>query len=407
MTHAAENAATWPDVVFISLERWDEIWRRNQFVCAELARRHPNSRILFVTPPRDISNALRSGRLNNLRQGTDEPPVGLPNIRVVTLNKWLPNTLEFSRRLNVWNLRRQLLREMQRGHIRNPLLWINDHSLFELVGTLGEQSAVYDITDDWTTLEQADWLKQRINEQDRRLCQSVDAVIVCSQRLFELKQSRTRNLHLVPNGVEAAHYAQVLDTPAESDGENPRWMHPVLGYTGSLHADRVDIELVRAIAGRLRGTIVFVGPDMLSSEQRSHLTRCDNVVIHGPVRYANLPKLMQRFDVCIVPHRVSAFTESLNPLKLWEYLAAGKPIISTPVAGFRDFPELVHLAVDVDQFVAALESALSEDPAIPRKRREEASRHSWNERIDQIEQIVRSVCRGPRLHNSRQKAKSL
>jgi glycosyltransferase involved in cell wall biosynthesis len=103
---------------------------------------------------------------------------------------------------------------------------------------------------------------------------------------------------------------------------------------------------------------------------------------------------MRAFDVCIVPHRVSPFTESLNPIKLWEYLAAGKPIVSTPVPGFRDYPQHVYLGADIASFGAGIEAALAEDPARSEARRREAQHHSWDERVDAVVRVMSDVWSG-------------
>ena len=99
--------------------------------------------------------------------------------------------------------------------------------------------------------------------------------------------------------------------------------------------------------------------------------------------------MMARFDVCIVPHQRTEFMESLNPIKLWEYLAAGKPIVSTDVAGFRDYPQWVRLANDAPAFVAACRAALGEigtdeGEKLKRQRRAEAAAHSWTARTAQL-----------------------
>jgi len=97
---------------------------------------------------------------------------------------------------------------------------------------------------------------------------------------------------------------------------------------------------------------------------------------------------MRAFDVCITPHRVTAFTESLNPIKLWEYMAAGKPIVSTDIAGFRDYPSLVRIARDADSFLDAVREALAEDPKTAALRQSQAAGHSWEQRLDAIEAII-------------------
>ena len=407
------------DLIFVSMEDWDEIWRRNQFVCAELARRHPERKILFVGLPVDVSNRLRRGRLGELTGRGTRAVEGLPNVVVTHPWKWWPNSVGVGRRVNEAGFRRHVRKVAAGMGLREPVLWLNPHYAVHMAGRMGERGVVYDITDDWTTISQSEPLRELVRRQDAALCGRADATIVCSRRLYELKRGMCRNLHLIPNGVDAEHYRQVLDGPARGEGEaewggggiagrergageqggkgtegEGEWERPVLGYTGTVHPDRVDVGLVEALARRMgRGTVVMIGPDMLSVDDRARLLGTGRVVLAGPQQYRRLPEHMRKFDVCITPHRVTAFTESLNPIKLWEYLAAGKPIVSTDVAGFRDYPDLVYLASSPEEFLGAVGRALTEDPTQPAARRREAERHSWQSRVDQIEAVIEG-CHG-------------
>jgi glycosyltransferase involved in cell wall biosynthesis len=163
----------------------------------------------------------------------------------------------------------------------------------------------------------------------------------------------------------------------------------VFGYTGTIHGDRVDVNLVAEIAKlNPNATIAMVGPNLLDFEDLSRLSIHSNIVFTGAKPYSELPEIMRAFDVCIVPHLVTPFTESLNPIKLWEYLAAGKPIVSTNVAGFREFPELVHVSESYDVFLQNLDSTLNEDSSVAVARQAVAQQHSWDRRIDQVIQIL-------------------
>jgi glycosyltransferase involved in cell wall biosynthesis len=390
------------DLLFLSLEPWDDIWRRNQFLCAAFAKRHPDAKILFVNPALDRSNALR--RLDfhalNTRATAPAPLPDLPNLFLFTPTKLLPNSLPPARRFNEAHLRRQVRHAAARLGLHRPLLWLNPHSGHHMVGRMRESAALYDITDDWTTFTQSPRLTALIKRQDAALCRKADAVIVCSQKLFDLKQPLARNLHLVPNGVDADHYASIGSSAFLPAPPTASWPRPVFGYTGTIHPDRVDLDLLDSLAAGLKkGSIALVGPSHLSPEAVARLTRHGNVFLAGPVPYRDLPGYMQAFDVCITPHRMTAFTESLNPIKLWEYLAAGKPIVSTDVAGFRDYPAHVAIAKTAQEFASAMQAALFEDPARnPSRslaRRAEARRHSWSARVERVEAIMASLAPAP------------
>jgi len=160
---------------------------------------------------------------------------------------------------------------------------------------------------------------------------------------------RCKALLLLPNGVDHARYAAIPD--ASQPG---RWPGPVFGYTGTIHSDRFDVELVAGLAEAFPGgSVVLVGPDHLTAGRRGRLAAHPNIHITGPVPYARIPEVMGHFDVCIVPHVETQFTNSLNPLKLWEYLASGKPVVSTNVAGFSDYPQFCRIASGREGFVRA------------------------------------------------------
>ena len=417
------------DLIFLSLENWDEVWRRNQFLCADLARRFPRRRILFVGESvflPQLAQELRShaGRVRArtaLRRRFWRVPE-LPNIHVFNPIKPLPNPVPGARAINEsWQIA-QVKRAARRAGVRDPLLWINPYDSGFYIGRLGEGGVIYDITDDWELAARTLAAKARIAAQDRALCERADLTVVCSRALYQSREAICKNLLLLPNGVEAEHYAHLdrlddrtsgsfnkrgefVPTDGESvsaqnvNGESvsaqsvegDRWPRPVFGYTGTLHRERIDLELVRQLASAYpSGSVVLIGPHNWTDDAlRAALAAHPNLHAPGPVAYRDIPATMARFDVCIVPHQRSEFMDSLNPIKLWEYLAAGKPMVSTDVAGFRDYPQWVRLANDAPSFVAACRAALceigtAEGEKLKRERRAEALAHSWTARTAQL-----------------------
>ncbi len=391
MAVSAPQCAYSSGLIFVSLEDWDDVWRRNQPLCAGLARRDPGAPILFVGLALDVSHCLRRGKIKALFQARRRRLPEMPSITVLKPLKLLPNSLAWGRRFNEWHQRAQVRREAARLELARPLLWLNPHQAVHMVGKMGEQAVVYDITDDWISPTQSERLRALTVAQDAELCRRADAVIVCSARLYEMKQGMTRALHLIPNGVDAAHYLA-----ASADGPLPEaaraWRKPVFGYTGTIHPDRVDGTLVEALAQAFpQGTVALVGPNHLSRADITHLEARGNIYFTGPVPYADVPQYMAAFDVCITPHRMTPFTESLNPLKLWEYLACGKPIVSTNVAGFRDYPQFVRLASDAASFMDACHAALAEEGASREARQAEARANSWDARLDSVLDVLNTL----------------
>jgi glycosyltransferase involved in cell wall biosynthesis len=379
-------------VVFVSIEPWDEIWRRNQFICDGLLRKSVNTKILFVQPPFDNSYELRARKLNKIRQTPSIVDGGYDGrLQLFTPTKWFPNSLPIGRALNEKHLRGQTKRALGDLNWIATHLWINQHEAAHLLGEGIAANTLYDITDDWTKFSGNQSHLDLITSQDATLCKSCDQVIVCSQQLFvdRAKFVALERLHLIPNGVHVEHYEAVTDTSLPVHKVAEHWTKPVFGYTGTIHGDRVDVNLIASIADAYpAATIALVGPNLLDQTEKQELDRISNIVFTGSQPYADLPDIMRAFDVCMVPHLVTPFTESLNPIKLWEYLAAGKPIVATNVAGFRDYPDLVSVADSSDEFVSLLALASSESSDLPVQRQRAAKQHTWDKRVQTIEALL-------------------
>jgi teichuronic acid biosynthesis glycosyltransferase TuaH len=378
------------DLIFISMENWDEQWRRNQFICAELARRHPQMKILFLGVGRNVSRHLAKLDFGTLLRSPTISIQGYPNITFTRALRVGWERFECGMRLNQAITRTHLRILARRLGLERPVLWLNPHWAVHLAGKMDESAVVYDITDDWISRDQPAWLSEQVRRQDEELCRKADAVIVCSERLAGMKRPLAgEKVHLIPNGVDADHYLPVLAASGPLPPQAAAWPKPVFGYTGTIHTDRLDVDLVHAVAAQLKqGSLVFIGPNHLPAPQRLRLLETGRVVFHEAVAYDELPQYMRAFDVCMTPHRISPFVESLQPIKLWEYLAAGKPIVATDVAGFRDYPDLVRLARGPEEFGRQLTAALNEGTALASQRQAEARMHSWQNRVDEVEDIL-------------------
>lgn len=312
-------------------------------------------------------------------------------LQLFTPTKWFPNSLRAGRALNEKLLLNQIRRALGDLNWTPTHLWINQHEGAHLLDAGLATNTLYDITDDWTKFSGNQLQLGLITQQDTTLCNLCDHVIVCSEQLFEDKAKfvELQRLHLIPNGVHVEHYESVADTRLPVHKIAEQWTKPVFGYTGTIHGDRVDVSLVAAVAKAYpAATIAMVGPNLLDQADQQELDRFSNIVFTGSKPYADLPDIMRTFDVCMVPHLVTPFTESLNPIKLWEYLAAGKPIVSTNVAGFRDYPDLVSVAATSNDFVNLLARASSESPDLPSQRQQVVRQHTWDQRIETIAALL-------------------
>jgi glycosyltransferase involved in cell wall biosynthesis len=268
--------------------------------------------------------------------------------------KWLPR--------KVWpfvdrSLGRQVMAAARRLEMRRPVLWVNDNTYAPLLGKTGWPS-VYDVTDDWTLALGTARSMARQRANDARMLEEADEVVVCSPALVA-SRGRDRPVHLITNGVEVDHLRSPTTRPADLPTGR------IVMYQGTLSAGRLDIplcvDLARSIAPL--ATLVFVGPNSLAKESEQAVVEAGALIL-GSRPYPDLPAYLQVADVLVVPHQVTPFTESLDPIKAREFLAVGRPVVSTPVAGFRDLGPPVTVA-PVERFVDEVAAILAGPPRAP------------------------------------------
>ena len=340
------------DVICLSLEPWDEVWRRNQHLASEVLRLRPTLRLLFVGNPVDITWSLRHGRIPELAPLRAVGDTG--RLWAMTPRKWLPR--------RIWprgdrSLFRQAVAAGRRLGFDHPVLWVNDSTYAPFVAGTGWPS-VYDVTDDWLLAHGEGREMERQRRNDAQLLRQASEVVVCSPALVTTR-GRDRDVHLIPNGVDLEH----LRAPQARPDDVPDG--PIVVYQGTLTGGRLDIDLcvtlARALSGR--GTLVFVGPNSLSREDSQSLVDAGAVIL-GARPYSRLPAYLQHADVLVVPHQTTPFVESLDPIKAREFVALGRPVVATPVAGFRGLDPPIRVATP-ETFTDAVLHVLDGAPMPP------------------------------------------
>jgi len=369
-------------LVVCSLEPWSAVRRRIRILVDELVGRDPSLQVLYVAPAVDIPFEL----LNRRRGALAGPRLEQvhPQVHVLRPRKWLPRSLgPFADR----SLGRQVDRTATGLGLHEPLMWINDASYARFALSTG-WPVLYDITDDWLLAPGTERQTNRLRADDTVLLDRSDAVVVCSPDLARTRGGR-REVDLIPNGVDLELFRTPQDRPAELPAP------PVAVYVGTLHEERVDVELlVRLATARPDVSIAVVGPDSLGSSAHRALAVAPNIHLLGPVDYRRVPGFLQHADVVIIPHLVNRFTESLDPIKAYECIAAGRPTVSTPVAGFRDLGDPVVIT-GPGEFVAVV-SATLDAAGPPRVPSGMTDVPTWHQRADALLAVMQRARSRPR-----------
>jgi glycosyltransferase involved in cell wall biosynthesis len=366
-----------PDVVIFGIIPWGSGWQRpHHFARQLIARGH---RVVYVTPHvaldgetwRDLGRAVGRGEE---REWADR----LVQAQLAARQKdsihsgapWTDQDLAHAH-----HCFRRMVHDLR---LRAPILFAQSPGWWPLLAYIRERSEfplVYDCLD-----EHAGWnheMSDRVRTWEEELVARADLVLASAPRLQARLASITPDVRLVPNGCDAGHFAAA----AQSNGVLKSLRSgPVIGYYGAISPGWFDTALVITLAElRPDWSIVLIGP--ADAGARDQLERSPNVLLLGEVPYADLPRYAADFDVAIIPFLVNDLTAAVDPVKLYEYFAAEKPVVITPLPAAYEQQGLLCVAEDAAAFERAIARFL-DDPGDGSARSAVARDASWERRVD-------------------------
>jgi glycosyltransferase involved in cell wall biosynthesis len=376
---------------------WDDIWRNRHQIMSLLARQNS---VLYVEPRpylRPVIQRLRAHqlgwgqiwgpRLSEVNAGLHiyHPPLYAPLSGRAPLRQALDAIRDAS-----------LRRAMRRVHMAQPILWLFRPDQADVPGRYGESLTIYHVVDEYTAYADVDAEQAAsIQQRERKLITQADLVLVTSKTLLEHKGGLNPHTYWVPNAVNYDAFAQAkrrCEDPAELAGVP----HPRLGYVGALN-DKIDTDLLLHLAQALPRTIlILVGPVRpTSDEMRAGLDALraqPNVRLIGQVSVERVPGFVAACDLGLLPYRRNAWTQHIHPLKMYEYLACGLPVVATDIPSVHDERDLIYIADDAESFVALASTALAQDSEARRiERQRRASQNTWMHRVERISELIETV----------------
>jgi glycosyltransferase involved in cell wall biosynthesis len=288
-------------------------------------------------------------------------------------------TSALARRVNFLLLVRQLnaaLSAVRRGPLQ---VWSFAPDVAYLVDEFHPERVVYYCVDEFAHFTGYD--SRQVLADERALAARADLVVTTSTALQAAKAPLNPNTLLVPHGVEHAHFARALADGLPVPPDVAGIPRPRLGFFGLIR-DWVDLDLLADVAQR-RGDwhLVLLGDSTVDLAPYRGLP---NVHFLGRKPYRQLPAYCRQFDVGLIPFKVNELTRAVNPIKLREYLAAGLPVVSTPMPEVRLYEHLISIADSPEAFVDAIEEALASGPAAREPRSRAMAQETWAAKLEQI-----------------------
>lgn len=384
------------DILILSTQDWDALPTRKHHWARAFARQ--GNRVLFVEQQMHLAGwlyeALRGRQVVRAVRWLRGPRPVEPNVWVFTLPVVLPffQMSAVINRLNNSALTPVLRRALRGLQFRRPILWAYTPHSADFVGRLGERLTVYECVDEFSAAKGL-VRSAAIAALERRLLERADQVIVTAPALLEAKRRYARRIALVPNGADVDRFRAAAEGEAAFPPDLARLPRPIIGFTGWVQY-WVDFDLIaHAARAHPDWTFAIIGPvEPLARVDK--VRGLNNVHFLGRKPYADIPRYVAGFDVCVNPFVLDGLAEAVSPIKLYEYLASGRPIVSVDMPAAREFDALIWVAKDAGEFLSGLGSALREGQSRAARRQAAAQGYSWAARFRAVEQILESALDG-------------
>lgn len=353
-------------ITVLSHLRWNSVFQRPHHITTRLAQKY---NIIFVEEP--IDDAVH-------KYGTAESFKPHKNITVFTpFIKW-DNWETMSREYI------ELLNNYFRTEVADSLFWFYSPFYIYFLRYFQPRGIVYDCMDELSAFKNA---SPNLPRYEKELLSQADIVFTGGKSLYESKKRLNPNTFCFPSSVDAAHFARALDVQTPLPADIQAIQRPIVGFYGVID-ERIDLDLLKQVATQLPHiSFVMIGPVVKIDE--TTLPKNKNIYYLGKKEYSQLPEYLKAFDITMMPFALNESTKYISPTKTLEYMAALKPVISTPIEDVvRDYKEIVSIVKNEQEFVSAIDGYLTESTEQKQKRqkkeKEIVQKTSWDSTVSQI-----------------------
>ncbi|KAF0132910.1 MAG: group 1 glycosyl transferase [Candidatus Saganbacteria bacterium] len=372
------------NIICLSTQNWDDsFWTNKQHIMSQLSKDH---RVIYVD--RGVlglryffyKRITASNTIFSLKFFFRLFEERTKNLTILTEKFNFPIPFAFKS----WLVKRYI----KKHKIKDPILWIYQPEYEKYIGQFGEKLVVYDCVDEYSAFPSYKNKKDEIIETEKRLMRKADLVITSSEHLYQVKKQFNPRTYLIHNVADYDHFVRVFekDLPLPKDIKNiPK---PIIGFIGAIDSYKVNLDLLDNIAeNRPNYSIVLIGSigKVDSSTRISSLRKRKNVFFLGEKPYGLLPNYINSFDVCMIPYNLNDYTENCFPIKFFEFMATGKPVIATALPALANYAEYIEYVKTNNDFVLGIDKLLKGDNETQKMKRVEIARNnSWQTRIDKI-----------------------
>lgn len=385
------------DIVLLSTADWDNpFWTNKQHVALELAG--SGYRVLYI----DSLGLRRPGaNLRDLKRIAKRLFKALLPPRKVHDNLWVWSPImfpwqgiSFVRRINRSVLSAGLLICLRQLGLKREYLWTYNPLTVEFLDLSRFSCLVYHCVDEIKA--QPGMPVDVLDAAEKKLAMQADIIFTTSPQLTETRQVWNEQTYYLPNVADFNHFSSALKNSTRVPSDLKSIPCPRLGFIGAISAYKVDFRLIRQIAlAHPEWSIVLIGSigEGEPWTDTSILEGLKNLYLPGPRNYQVLPAYLKGFDVALLPNCINEYTDSMFPMKFFEYLSAGLPVVSVNLKALGDFADVVTLADSAEHFISSIEKVLAGDAPPLDRRLEVAAQNTYEKRTKKMLTLVEEVCR--------------
>ena len=380
------------NIICFGFADWDNPFRTNQHHI--MKRLAVQNRVLFVE-----SLGLRQPvfQKKDILRIFKRLIKGLRGIKKINENLYVysPLVIPFHkfyliRKLNNFILKNAIRKIQKKLSFTRPILWGYVPNIVDFKKFFDEKLTVYHCVDELSAnpLIPGAVVSQKENE----LIKTADIVFFTSKPLYEKKKILNKNTYYLPNVADFEHFSKVWREKLNIPEEIKNIKKPVIGFVGAISKYKIDFSIIEYILQTHRDwSLVFIGA--LGEGEKaldiSNFSKYRNFYYLGPKPYSELPSYLSYFDVCIMPNLINEYTKNMFPLKFFEYLSTGKPVVAIDLPSLEEFRKYFYSATDKNSFVQKIEEALNESSEeLKIKRIEIARQFTWEKRIEEMSEII-------------------
>ena len=388
-------------ILCIAPRNWRSLWRESQQIMSRMARQN---RVLYFEPGRDGNEPILAEMSRNWSnfftvrgQTLHENLIVLPSpARLPIGRRHLPRrvlevTTPWVVKANNTILVRHVRHAMKLYNVKDPILWLYSPYHGDLVGKFGEKLACYHNYDEFPDMVPNARVRDVLRQFDNRLSSRVDVVFATSRAQWQRRRAVNPDSYFVPNGVNFDLFNRALSANLPLPADLASVPRPIIGFAGWL-GYHIDVDLLYRVAETYADcSLVLVGPDQLpDTATRQRLRNRPNVFFLGQKEPEHLPNYLQVFDVALMPYLLNeGHVRSAYPLKLHEYLAAGRPIVTVALPEVQPFSSVIRMAETPGEFIRDIGRAFGDhDSEAIQGRVAVAKENTWDHRVAEMYHVL-------------------